>query len=109
MAEIVPHRLRPVTLYWARHAACQGRSGRCRRNPWTRSLVVDDHQMVRVGLVSPLDGAEGLHVIGQAVDGTEAIDVVTDNPLDVVGNERETFLVCQTNPTYCPPHGPDWR
>ena len=78
MAEIVPHRIRPVTLYWARHAACQGRSGRCRRNPWTRILAVDDHQMVRARLVSLLDGAEGLYVIGQAVDGAEAIDVATD-------------------------------
>jgi DNA-binding NarL/FixJ family response regulator len=38
-----------------------------------RVMVVEDHQMVRQGLVALLHVAEGVEVVGQAADGAEAI------------------------------------
>ena len=38
-----------------------------------RVLVVEDHHMVRQGLVALLNGLEGLQVVGEAADGIEAI------------------------------------
>jgi NarL family two-component system response regulator LiaR len=38
-----------------------------------RVLVVDDHQVVRRGLVSFLNSVDGLSVVGEAVDGEEAL------------------------------------
>jgi DNA-binding NarL/FixJ family response regulator len=37
-------------------------------------LVVDDHPIVRSGLVGMLDGCEDVHVVGTARDGAEAVD-----------------------------------
>ena len=39
-----------------------------------RLLVVDDHHVVRQGLVALLSATGGIEVVGQAVDGAEAID-----------------------------------
>ncbi len=39
-----------------------------------RLLVADDHAVVREGLVSALSGQPGIHVLGQAADGREAIE-----------------------------------
>lgn len=50
----------------------------------TRVLIVDDHQLVRAGLVSLLDGADDLEVVGQAADGAEALDVALATTPDVV-------------------------
>jgi DNA-binding NarL/FixJ family response regulator len=36
-------------------------------------LVVEDHHVVRQGLVSLLNVVEGMHVVGEAADGVEAI------------------------------------
>lgn len=38
-----------------------------------RIMVVDDHAVVRSGLISLLDGKDGLQVVGEAADGDEAI------------------------------------
>ena len=38
-----------------------------------RVLVVEDHNVVRQGLVALLNGMEGLRVVGEAADGVEAI------------------------------------
>jgi len=38
-----------------------------------RILVVEDHQIVRQGLVALLNVADGVEVVGQAADGTEAV------------------------------------
>jgi DNA-binding NarL/FixJ family response regulator len=38
-----------------------------------RVLVVEDHHVVRQGLVALLNVAEGLEVVGEAADGVEAI------------------------------------
>jgi len=50
----------------------------------TRVLVVDDHQLVRAGLVSLLEGADGLEVVGQAADGAEAVKLAAQTTPDVV-------------------------
>jgi len=50
----------------------------------TRILVVDDHQLVRAGIVSLLEGAEDLDVVGQAADGAEAIKIASATNPDVV-------------------------
>jgi DNA-binding NarL/FixJ family response regulator len=50
----------------------------------TKILVVDDHQLVRAGLVSLLEGADGLEVVGQAADGAEALVVAAATSPDVV-------------------------
>ena len=49
-----------------------------------RVLVVDDHTMVRVGLVQLLSTAPDLEVVGEAANGLEAISRVTELDPDVV-------------------------
>jgi DNA-binding NarL/FixJ family response regulator len=49
-----------------------------------RVLVVDDHAMVRKGLVQLLSAAEGLEVVGEAADGREAVEQVDALVPDVV-------------------------
>ncbi len=49
-----------------------------------RVVVVDDHRIVREGLVALLDALPGLEVAGSAADGQEALDVVADTGPDVV-------------------------
>jgi len=39
-----------------------------------RVLVVEDHHVVRQGLIALLSAVDGIEVIGQAADGAEAID-----------------------------------
>lgn len=46
-------------------------------------LLVDDHPVVRTGLRALLEGFEGVQVIGEAADGTEALAKVDDG-VDVV-------------------------
>jgi len=38
-----------------------------------RVLIVEDHTVVRQGLVALINLAEGIHVVGEAADGVEAI------------------------------------
>jgi DNA-binding NarL/FixJ family response regulator len=49
-----------------------------------RIVVADDHPIVREGLVSMYGREEGFEVVGQAVDGTEAVDLVGRLDPDVV-------------------------
>jgi DNA-binding NarL/FixJ family response regulator len=49
-----------------------------------RVLVVDDHAMVRKGLVGLLSVADGLEVVGEAATGLEALDRVEELAPDVV-------------------------
>lgn len=49
-----------------------------------RILVVDDHQLVRIGTSRLLADIEGLQIIGQAESGEQAIDMVKDLKPDVV-------------------------
>lgn len=49
-----------------------------------RVAVVDDHQIVRDGLVALLGALEGIEVVGVAADGQEAIHLVGETRPDVV-------------------------
>jgi two-component system invasion response regulator UvrY len=49
-----------------------------------RILVVDDHQLVRVGTSRLLADIAGLQIVGQAESGEQAIDMVKDLKPDVV-------------------------
>jgi DNA-binding NarL/FixJ family response regulator/signal transduction histidine kinase len=47
-------------------------------------LVVDDHPVVRAGLIGLLDVEDDLDVVGEAADGAEAVARVAADPPDVV-------------------------
>jgi DNA-binding NarL/FixJ family response regulator len=49
----------------------------------TRLLIVDDHEVVRTGLVSLLEGTD-LEVVGMAADGKEALKMAQELRPDVV-------------------------
>ncbi|MCU1432180.1 MAG: response regulator transcription factor [Actinotalea sp.] len=49
-----------------------------------RLLVVDDHAMVRMGLVQLFSAAEGIEVVGEAANGREAVQRVDELGPDVV-------------------------
>lgn len=49
-----------------------------------RVVVVDDHTIVRDGLVALLGALDGVEVVGSAADGREAISVVHETAPDVV-------------------------
>jgi DNA-binding NarL/FixJ family response regulator len=49
-----------------------------------RVAVVDDHQIVRDGLVALLGALDGMEVVGTAADGREALHVVEETSPDVV-------------------------
>ncbi|HWJ81496.1 MAG TPA: response regulator transcription factor [Nocardioides sp.] len=49
-----------------------------------RVVVVDDHQIVRDGLVALLGALDGIEVVGAAADGREAVHVVGETQPDVV-------------------------
>ena len=52
--------------------------------PDIRVVVVDDHQIVRDGLVALLGALDGIEVVGTAADGRDAIHVVAESEPDVV-------------------------
>jgi len=50
----------------------------------TSVLVVDDHAMVRSGLVVLIDGTSDLEVVGEAADGEQAVELAIERQPDVV-------------------------
>ena len=50
----------------------------------TRTLVVDDHPIVRQGIVALLAGADDFAVVGQAADGAEAVRLSAELAPDLV-------------------------
>jgi DNA-binding NarL/FixJ family response regulator len=54
------------------------------KSPNVKILVVDDHQLSRVGLRYLLDNANDMTVVGEAVDGNEAVSAVDRLMPDVV-------------------------
>jgi len=49
-----------------------------------RVLIVDDHELVRAGLRALLEKISGIEVIGEAVNGAEAIEMVRRQSADVI-------------------------
>lgn len=49
-----------------------------------RVLLVDDHALIRAGLVALLDGADDLTVVGEAADGEQAVELALNTTPDVV-------------------------
>jgi DNA-binding NarL/FixJ family response regulator len=49
-----------------------------------RVVVVDDHPVVRAGLVGLLAGEDDVEVVGEAADGAQALEVVAAGSPDVV-------------------------
>jgi DNA-binding NarL/FixJ family response regulator len=49
-----------------------------------RVVVVDDHQIVRDGLVALLGALPGIEVLGSAANGRDALHIVEESPPDVV-------------------------
>src|SRR5919198_1607569 len=50
-----------------------------------RVLIVDDHDLFRAGLRTLLEEQEGVHVVGEASGGAEAVQLVSESAPDVVG------------------------
>jgi DNA-binding NarL/FixJ family response regulator len=50
----------------------------------TTVLLVDDHHLVRAGLASLFDSADDLHVVGQAANGQQALELTATLTPDVV-------------------------
>ncbi|MFW5975514.1 MAG: response regulator [Desulfosalsimonas sp.] len=47
-------------------------------------VIVEDHQLFREGLKAMLDSRKDLEVAGEAEDGMEAIDLIRENPPDLL-------------------------
>src|SRR4051794_9323013 len=54
------------------------------RHPAVRVVVVDDHAIVRDGLIALLGALDGIEVVGSAHDGREALHVVDETTPEVV-------------------------
>ncbi len=50
----------------------------------TRIVIADDHPIVREGLATVLGTEEGLEVVGQAINGVEAVSLARDLRPDVI-------------------------
>ena len=49
-----------------------------------RILIVDDHSVVRKGLLNLLEDEEDIEIVGEATDGDEALDMIPLHSPDVV-------------------------
>jgi NarL family two-component system response regulator LiaR len=49
-----------------------------------RILIVDDHAVVRKGLLALIDTEEGMEAVGEAVDGAEAVELAATLRPDVI-------------------------
>lgn len=49
-----------------------------------RILIVDDHSVVRKGLLNLLEDEEGIEIVGEASDGDEALDMLPEVQPDVI-------------------------
>jgi len=49
-----------------------------------RVVLVDDQELVRTGLAMVVDSQDDMRVVGQAGDGSDALDVLATTPADIV-------------------------
>lgn len=49
-----------------------------------RVLIVDDHEIVRIGIRMLLESAEDIDVVGEATNGKEALEYVEQNEVDII-------------------------
>ena len=49
-----------------------------------RIIVADDHPIVRAGIVGLLEQAQGIEVVGEAADGSEAVELAASERPDLV-------------------------
>ncbi len=70
-------------------------------------LIVDDHHLVRAGLIALLDGEQDIEVVGEAGDGLEAIEktreinphvVLMDISMPRMDGFEATIKICQMSP-----------
>ena len=47
-------------------------------------LVVDDHQMVRIGMMTVINSFDNMHIVGEASNGQEAIEICQHIQPDVI-------------------------
>jgi DNA-binding NarL/FixJ family response regulator len=75
--------------------------------PPTRIVVVDDHELIRTGMREVLDADGGLHVVGEAADGVQALAavevhrpdlVVMDLQMPGMGGVEATRRILQAHP-----------
>ena len=57
----------------AEHSALRAQHSGPRQNAKIRVLLVDDHAMVRQGIRAVLEGYEDVQIVGEAVDGQDAV------------------------------------
>ncbi len=50
----------------------------------TSVMIVDDQELIRVGLRAILDAQEGIEVVAEAGDGLRAVELLAAGPVDVV-------------------------
>lgn len=50
----------------------------------TRVMIVDDQEMIRIGLRTILDAQDGIEVVAEAADGLRAVELMAADPVDVV-------------------------
>jgi DNA-binding NarL/FixJ family response regulator len=67
---------------WQSGRGVQDPSGKKRMN--TKVMIVDDHKMFRDGLRGLINAEPGMEVVGEAVDGKEAIEMARSLAPDVV-------------------------
>jgi DNA-binding NarL/FixJ family response regulator len=53
-------------------------------DPGIRVVLVDDQALVRAGLAMIVDAQDDMRVVGQAADGSEALELLAVTPCDVV-------------------------
>jgi DNA-binding NarL/FixJ family response regulator len=49
-----------------------------------RVVLVDDQALVRTGLAMVVDAVDDMRVVGEAADGSQALDVIATTPCDIV-------------------------